>query len=124
MLERKVNALAIAEQHWQPLPEWVRTLAQFSDEHTQVAASRRIGKSASLVNMVLKNNYKGDLRGVQQLVETAFDVAKRRCPVLGSISGSDCLKHQTAPYNPANHMAVGLFRACRRCPHNQKGVKA
>lgn len=112
-----VSAMDTAKAHWPQMPEWVRMLADHCDRHTQAAAARRISRSASLVNQVLKNRYPGDLAAVKERVEAAFNVESVSCPILGPISGSDCLKHQAAPYNPANHMAVALFRQCRRCPN-------
>lgn len=115
--EQQPSALAIAQQHWQPLPDWVRTLAEYCDAHTQADAARKIGRSASLVNQVLKGKYPGALSAVQARVEAALNEQVTDCPVLGPISGADCLKHQAAPYNPANHRVVALFRQCLRCPH-------
>lgn len=121
---KTVNAMDIVQQHWEEPPQWVLTLAQYCDEHTQVAAAQKIRRSASLVNMVLKNRYTGSLSTVQALVETVFKAGEIACPILGGISGSECLKHQSAPYNPSNHMAVSMFRACRRCPNRKGGVHA
>ncbi|MDX2094339.1 MAG: hypothetical protein SFW64_00105 [Alphaproteobacteria bacterium] len=113
----QLTALQIAQAHWTPVPDWVRLLAEYSDKHTQAAASRKIGRSASLVNQVLKQKYPGDLQAVQARVETALKIEMVRCPIMGPIAGSECLKHQGVPYNPGNHMAVALFRQCRRCPN-------
>lgn len=117
----QLTAMQIAQAHWQPVPEWVRLLADYSDTHTQAAAARKIGRSASLVNQVLKQKYPGDLAAVQARVETALKVEMVRCPILGSITGSECLKHQGAPYYSGNHVAVALFRQCRRCPNKCGG---
>lgn len=116
--QTNVSAIAIARAHWgNALPSWVKLLAEYSDAHTQLAAAKKIGRSASLVNQVLKNKYPGDLNAVQTRVETAFNKAQVACPILGLIEGADCLKHQAEPYSPSNHVKVALFRQCRRCPH-------
>lgn len=111
------TAIQIAEQHWNPVPAWVKRLAEYSDKHTQAAAARKIGRSASLVNQVLKARYEGNMRAVQTRVEAALNEKVTMCPILGPIDGAECLKNQAAPYSPANHIAVALFRQCRRCPH-------
>ncbi len=119
-----VSAMALAKEHWVPtLPEWVMRLAEYADQHTQADAARKIGRSASLVNQVLKNRYPGDLMQVQARVEAAFNAQQVQCPILGMIDGPICMKHQLSPYSPANHQAVALFRECRRCAHNTCGRK-
>jgi hypothetical protein len=114
-------AIEIAKAHWAPLPEWVRRLAEYCDKHTQMAAGGRIRYSASLVNQVLRNKYQGNMDTVKSRVETAFNDVSVKCPILGPITGSECLLHQGASYNPGNHVAVALFRQCRRCPHKCGG---
>lgn len=121
------KAIEIAAAHWQPLPEWVRMLAEYCDANTQAAAAKLIRYSASLVNQVLKNRYTGDLEKVKSRVETALKAELVRCPILGTIGGGECVKHQNTPYNPANHQAVALYRQCRRCPNayaNRKSSNA
>lgn len=117
MSQNPTSALAIASAHWEELPAWVRVLAEYCDQHTQAAAARKIGRSASLVNQVLKGRYEGNMEAVKARVETALNVTQVTCPILGLISGDECLRHQSAPYSPVNHMAVALFRQCRRCPN-------
>lgn len=117
--KRNPSALDIVAEFWgATAPEWVKTLARFCDKNTQAAAARKIGRSASLINQVLKNRYTGDLIGVQARVESAFSDSGVVCPVMGQITGSTCLGHQKVDYNPSNHIAVKLYVACRRCPHN------
>lgn len=123
--EKCFQASAIVAQYWEGnAPEWVKRLATFCDEESQAAAARKIGRSASLVNQVLKNKYTGDLNAVQQRVEAALKDEGVMCPVLGNIAGDVCLKQQRQPYSSANHVAVRLFKACRNCPHNLKNKGA
>lgn len=112
-------AHALVVKHWgADAPQWVLTLAAYCDKESQAAAARKIGRSAALVNQVLKNCYTGDLKATQARVESAFSTKAVDCPVMGKICGSDCLAHQKAPYNSANHVAVRLYVACRKCPKN------
>ncbi len=99
-------------------PTWVLRLAEICDQDSQSAAARKVGRSASLINQVLKNRYMGDLKAVEARVTAAFNPACHHCPILGQITGDECLKKQGLPYNPSNHLAVRLFVACRKCPHN------
>ena len=98
-------------------PAWVRELAAFCDNEGQASVARRMKRSPSLVNMVLKNKYTGNLKGVEE----RFRAATRGtviCPVMGEIEGETCLDWQGKPYCGANHFLVRMYRACRNCPHN------
>lgn len=104
-------------------PAWVSQLAAACDEpgSSQAAMAGKIGRSASLVNMVLRNRYTGNLDNVRDRVLTVLQKAVE-CPVLGEIDGNECLEWQSKPYNGANHMLVRMFRACLNCP-NRQGCK-
>lgn len=114
------TAVEIVKESWgEEAPAWVQTLAEACDKlKSQAAAARRLGRSAGLVNGVLRNKYTGNLERVKDRVETAFkdEVA---CPVLGTINGGTCMTWQTKPYCGANHQLVRMYRACARCPNNK-----
>lgn len=113
----KPSAIGLVQEHWgKDAPRWVTKLASACDDESQAAVARKIRKSASLVNMVLRNRYTGDLKGLESRVNAAFSKTTVQCPIIGSISGETCLQHQAKPYNPGNHIAVRLFKACRACP--------
>jgi hypothetical protein len=115
----KDTAFDRLSEDWGPTPPgWISELAKACDESSQAAIARRIGKSASLVNQVLRNRYTGDLEAVRRSVERVLDINEVLCPILGAIKGDTCLTNQRKSYSPNNHQAVALFRACRRCPHN------
>lgn len=119
------TAIETIATHWgDSAPVWVRLLATACDETSQKKTAVKISRSSALVNQVLKGKYPGDLTDVQNRVEKVFGI-KIPCPELGDIEGAACLVNQQKKYNPANHAAVSLFVACRRCPHNIscKGVK-
>lgn len=112
------NAMSIVQEHYgRNAPAWIIALAEECDRTTQTKVAGRIGRSASLINQVLKNKYTGNLEGIRQRVDAVLRPSCFQCPVLGEISGDDCLKHQGKPYNPANNLAVRLFLACRKCPN-------
>lgn len=115
----KVSAVDNVKAEWgADAPQWILDLAAFCDEHSQAEAGRKLRRSASLVNSVLRNRYAGDLADVQSRVETMLDKAGRQCPVLGKISGARCIEEQSTRYEPSNHFRVAMFRACRKCPHS------
>lgn len=112
----KKTATQIVNECWgSDAPAWVKQLAAACDETSQANTATRIKRSASLVNMVLKNTYTGDLADVRQRCETALADCVE-CPVLGDITGTECLNWQNKPFNGANHVLVRMFRACRNCP--------
>ncbi len=102
-------------------PTWVTDMARECEKSSQMKVAKSIGRSASLINQVLKNKYLGNLSDVQSRFERANKDQKIKCPILNQISGEKCLSQQAKPYDPSNHFAVRLFRACRRCPQNLKG---
>lgn len=119
MTEKKpyTSAMDIVHEFWGPdAPQWILMLASHCDKSSQKAVANKIGRSAATVNQLLKNRYNADLTAVQQRVETAFKAGDVECPILGKITGSECVNNQNKPYNPGNHVEVRLFLACRRCP--------
>lgn len=119
-----VSSLAIVEKTWgADVPNWIVTLARECDKSSQSAVAKQIDRSAALVNQVLKNTYGADLKAIQRRVETVFGCAIQ-CPVLGLIDGQRCLKEQSQPYRPGNHVTVSLFRACKKCPRRLENAEA
>jgi len=108
---------------WGVAPDWVRQLAAACDDTSQRETAQKIGLSPSLVNQVLKNRYQGNLGNVRGRVETGLAADRRHCPVMGLIDGKTCLTNQSRRYDPSNHIAVRLYRACRGCEHSLKGGK-
>ena len=111
-----VSSINIVSQSWgEDVPHWIITLAEECDKTSQAKVAQKIGRSAALVNQVLKKTYKADLNAIQGRVETVFGCAID-CPVLGLIDGDRCLSEQEKPFRPYNHVMVSLYRACRKCP--------
>ena len=123
MIQNQTIAQDTVKLNWgADAPEWITGLARACDAESQAAIARKIGRSASLVNQLLKNRYPGDLTDVKSRVQSALNDDGVNCPVMGKIEGSLCIKTQCKPFNPSNHVSVRLFRACRNCPNNiQKG---
>lgn len=94
---------------------WLDVLRVECDRSGQATTARKLGISATVVNQVLKGNYKASTDNVQRLVEGTFMGHTVACPVSGEISLLDCLENRKRPYTPANHVLVALFRACPEC---------
>ncbi len=118
-----ISALDHVLTNWNnDAPSWISDLAYECDQTSQAHVARKLGRSASLVNQLLKNKYPGDLKDIEDRFKAAFNSEMCNCPVMGQISGEKCLNYQGKKYDPSNHIAVRLFRACARCDKNLKGI--
>lgn len=113
----KISAVARVHQSWPTPPAWVLKLAVACDEESQKSVADKIGRSGALVNQVLKNTYKGNMQAVAARVKLVFG-EEVDCPVLGDITGGECLTWQNRPRLAVNHHLVRMYIACRSCPHN------
>lgn len=96
-----------------PIPTWVMLLAEACDSTSQVKAAKELKYSPAVVNQVLANTYKGDLRAVQRAVEGAFANVQVECPVLGTIKANRCVSEQRKPLQTVSAQRIRLHRACR-----------
>ncbi|HEY3918829.1 MAG TPA: transcriptional regulator [Stellaceae bacterium] len=120
--QTSLAALTRARLAWgAAMPDWVEHLALAADRTSQSAAARRIQYSPAVVSHVLKRTYPGALDKVEAAVRAALMRETVACPVLGEISGADCLAQQREPYSNQNPQRVALFSACQRCPNKITG---
>jgi len=113
-------ALNTAKAAWTDLmPEWVITLAAECDSTSQAKTAKRIGFSPAVVSLVLQNKYRGNLNNVEKAVRLALMAGTVICPILGEISEADCARNQAQPFTSTNSMRVRLYKACRKCEHNE-----
>ena len=80
---------------------------------SQAEVARRLGVSATMVNLVLKGTYKGNLQRLETLVRGTLMNESVTCPVLGEISKRRCLDEQARPFAVTNPQRVAVWRACR-----------
>lgn len=99
---------------------WLSILEKECRETSQKAAARKIGYSASTINMVLKGTYTGDLEAIERAVHTKLLCTTLPCPVLGEVSPQACSAHQNKPFVASSSLRCRLFRACRECEFNTK----
>lgn len=98
--------------------DWLAALDRACEETSQAAVARRIGYSPAVVSQVRRGTYRGSLEAVERRVRRALMADSIQCPILGEITGENCLEHQRQGLSTASAMRVRLWRACRRCPHN------
>lgn len=109
-------------RHWgEETPDWVAELASECDARgSQEAVGKAIGYSASVVNQVLQNKYKGALDKVAHAVRGALMGATVACPVAGTLRRDLCLKEQDMPLHSGDPGRADFWRACRSgCPHSR-----
>lgn len=113
----------VAVAAWgEPLPDWVRVLAEKCAETSQREAAVVIGYSGSMVSQLLRNSYRGNLAAVEDAVRGAWMGATVECPVMGKIPTNACQewRRKARKFASSNNHRVRMFRACRACPRNQK----
>lgn len=100
--------------------DWLAVLRQACEETSQAAVARRLGISPTVVSLVLKGTYKGDLVRIEGLIRGAYMAATVMCPAVGEISLEACLQNQAAPFKAINSARVRIYRACRSgCPNSK-----
>lgn len=106
------------------IPEWVEALAVECSMSSQNKVSARIGRSGSLISMVLANRYKGDLEAVEELFNGAFRNVRVDCPALGTIPANECRKwrEKGRQFVNVNALRIRMYRACAGCPRNRREV--
>lgn len=106
------------------IPEWVEALAVECGMSSQSRVAAQIGRSASLVSLVLANRYPGDLGAVEELFNGVFRSARVECPALGTIPAHECRqwREKSRRFVNVNSLRVRMYRACAQCPRNAREV--
>lgn len=117
----KISAIDKATVAWgEGMPDEVRELARYVDQHTGVAAAKAIGYSGAVVSHMLVGRYTGDLDAVFAKIRGALMGEVVICPVLGELGRDRCLTEQKKPFATSNAARARVFRACRSgCPHSR-----
>lgn len=102
------------------MSDWLSTLEKECRETSQKATARKLGYSASTINMVLKGTYTGDMASIERAVNTKLLCSVVPCPVLGEISPQECSSNQNKPFVASSSLRCRLFRTCRECEFNTK----
>lgn len=115
-----VNA---AREAWGvPMPDWIEVLAEACAESSQNKVAKRLGRSSTLVSQVLRRNYTGDMKAVEDRVRGVLMSSIRNCPAMGEIALNVCQDWQerSRVFSSANSARVLMYRACRVCVHNRR----
>jgi hypothetical protein len=117
------HAIIARDAAGEALPEWIQLLARECAASSQNRVARRLGYSSTLVSLVLRGKYTGDMQAVETAVRGLFENLCVACPVLGDIPPFECRDWQKKARNfsTENSQRVRMFRACNRCPENKGG---
>jgi transcriptional regulator with XRE-family HTH domain len=100
--------------------DWLDVLRAECERGSQSQVARRLGVSVTMVSLVLKGTYNGNLRRIEVLVRGTLMGDELECPVLGRISVRRCLDEQARPFAVTNPQRVEVWRACRNgCPNRR-----
>ncbi|WP_010142194.1 hypothetical protein [Oceanicola sp. S124] len=116
--------LNTAQDAWgDDLPDWVMTLARECANTSQNKVARQLGYSATVVSLVLRRKYPGDLKAVETAVRGAYEDLSITCPALGEVSPQVCQEWRTKArkFSTENSQRVRMFRACNGCQIHKGG---
>lgn len=114
------TACEMAAAKWQPLPNWVSVLAREVDRvGSRRIVGERLGYSTTTISQVISNQYRGDLKKLEDKVRGQLIGDSVSCPVAGLISLDLCRDYQARPFRSTSGFHTRLYRACRNgCPHS------
>lgn len=98
----------------------IELLREACTASSQSAVAKKIGYSPTVVNLVLKGTYMGDMDKVKRLIRLRLGRTTISCPVLGEIDHARCSAEQNKDFSMSNSQTVRLFKACRVCAYNIK----
>lgn len=101
-----------------PLPEYIRLLAEACDRQTQTAVAAKLGKSGGYVSRVLRKAYAGSYEEAETLIRAKFGDDQVPCPLFGPIPLASCIQLRRRKQPPQNHMHHACARSCPECPNN------
>lgn len=101
-----------------PMPEWVRLLAEACDRSSQGAVARELDRSNGYVNRLIHRTYAGSYPEAENIVRAKFSADEVACPLWGKIPLASCLQLRRRKAAPQNRMHQTCARTCPTCPNN------
>lgn len=103
------------------MPDWVRALASACDTSGQRIVAGQLDYSKTVVSLVVKGTYTGDLKAVETAVNAKLMNAQIDCPVVGELALAACLKNQVPPARYTNSDQIKFAQRCPECPNFNGG---
>ena len=101
-----------------PLPEFIRLLANYADRCGQRGAGAKIGRSSATVSKILRNIYPASVEETKILVMAGFSAGTADCPIFGEIPLASCVRNRRRKGPPINTLQRHFAAACPNCPQN------
>ena len=122
--ETVTDRMVSAMDAWGDVPDWIVALVNACDAtgSSQNKVAKRLGYTACVVSLAIRNQYTGDMSAAETRVRAILIPEQVQCPAIGPISSADCLEWQDkagALVNSVPH-EVRMYRACNRCPRYLK----
>ena len=86
---------------------------------SQPKAAKDLGVSVTVVNQLLKDQYRGDVASMSERIRGQYMAETVTCPVMGELGRRHCLDYQVRPLAHTNPQRVRLFQACKTCPNRK-----
>ena len=121
----KLSPLDAAVAAWgDDMPDWVLALARACTETSQAAVARDLDRSGAIISQVLSRRYPAGTARIEERVRGLYMDGQVDCPALGPLSTLKCQdwREKSREFVPGLPLRGRMFRACLRCPRNQKEV--
>jgi hypothetical protein len=125
-MSNQMSPLENARAAWgDPLPDWIEALAVECGLTSQARVAAALGRSGAMVSQVLRKKYLGNLAAVEERFRGVFLDSRLNCPALGDIPSNICQdwREKSRDFTPTNSQRALMYRACARCPRNQKAAE-
>lgn len=99
--------------------DWIEALRAERDKTSLPRIAGRLGLSATTVHQILKGNYRGNVKRIEERVRGELLNQTVQCPELGEMNARQCQDWQAKPFAATNPTRVAMWRACRSgCKHS------
>jgi len=113
-----LSAVQKANIAWKNMPDWIEVLAHEVDQTSQGQVSKRLGKSAATISLVLGKKTGPNYEVMETTVRTSLMSSFVTCPFQGDeITLETCLRNQSHAKagNRLNGFRIHMARACQAC---------
>ena len=108
-----MSFVAKAKEAWgEPLPDWVKALAEECDCGSLRKVAEKIRVSPASVSLAI-NRQRENFGFIKPKAERILMITTVACPVMGVVYRQECLQEQARGFSAANPLQVQIYRACR-----------
>lgn len=113
----------------EPMPRWVRLLANACDQASQRVVADRIEAagfrcSSATVSRLLNHRYGASYAEPERAVLAVYADDTSECPIFGPIPLAGCIRNRRRKHAPTNSVERLYAATCPTCPCNTDGRSA